>query len=459
MSPNPPTSPVQASTRLSQTIRRARAGGFTLVEMLVATFVLVIILGMTLSITNYANKLLLSTRKKIDAFQESRAGFEVMTRKMSQAMLNTYWDYANGTVGSGTGSPRPQPGSANYATTSGSWQPTQFLRNSQLEFICGPAQAAVTTSGTVGPIIGTSANGAASPYSRIVGDAVFFQAPLGYSDVNATAALPNLLNSCGYFLQFSSDNPDRPSFLVGSEAGVATVGSDALPVKWRFRLKELDLSSEYMYMYQYLSTIATQSNYLSPNYTNWWYSLPLAKKNSGLTTLPFSPVYTLSQNVIALIIQPTRSANYPVPNGAPTELAPYYLYDSRAWASTSAATATSATAIATRNQLPPQVTVTMVAIDEASAARLQSLYGGGNGNTIPTFADSNASNPALPNGLYNSANGASRIFLQASSTPGSGLYDQYATDLGNLEQSLINQHITFRVFSTNVTILQSKFSD
>ena len=77
--------------------------------MLVATFVLVMILGMTLQIIKSANDLFLGTRKRIDTFQEARAGFEVMTRKISQAMLNTYWDYANGTVGSGTGTPRPQP--------------------------------------------------------------------------------------------------------------------------------------------------------------------------------------------------------------------------------------------------------------------------------------------------------------------------------------------------------------
>ena len=68
----------------------------------------------------------------------------------------------------------------------------------------------------------------------------------------------------------------------------------------------------------------------------------------------------------------------------------------------------------------------MVAIDEASAARLQGLNGGSTGNTIPTFSDSNGlPNPALPNGLYDSATGAPEIFLQASSNrPGSGLYDR-----------------------------------
>ncbi len=32
-------------------------------------------------------------RSRIDTFQEARAGFETVTRRLSQAMLNTYWDY------------------------------------------------------------------------------------------------------------------------------------------------------------------------------------------------------------------------------------------------------------------------------------------------------------------------------------------------------------------------------
>ena len=68
-------------------------------------------------------------------------------------------------------------------------------------------------------------------------------------------------------------------------------------------------------------------------------------------------------------------------------------------------------------------------------------------------------NSTLPNGLYDSSTGAPKIFLQASSNPQSGLNDQYQADLANLEQALVNLHITYRVFSTTVTILQAKFSD
>lgn len=442
----------------------AKARGFTLIEMLVATFVLVIILGMTLQITNYANNLFLSTRKRVDAFQEARAGFEVMTRKISQAMLNTYWDYANGTVGSGTGAPRPQPdfsttGKASaYTTASGTWQPTQYLRNSQLHFVCGPTETtSATLSGTtVNTIVGLTANGSTStnPVSRMVGNAIFFQAPVGYSDSTSNAVMPNLLNTCGYFLQFSSDNPDRPTFLQNSAEPGYTGGSVALPLKFRFRLKELALPSQYMYAYQYISG---QTNIVYPN---WWYSQPLAKKTSNTNiALPFSPVYTLAQNVIALVIEPMRSSNYTPPNPNVTEIAPYYFYDSRSW--DAPLRLTTPLSVATRNQLPPQVMVTMVAIDEASAARLQSQYGDALGSTMPTFSDAGVvSSPSLPNGLYDSK-GTPQIFTQASSNVNNPntVNDLYQKDLTNLEQALVNQHITYRVFSTHVTILQSKFSD
>lgn len=459
----------------------AKEGGFTLLEMLVATFVLVIILGLTLQITTSANNLFLGTRKRIDAFQEARAGFEVMTRRVSQAMLNTYWDYANGTVGSGTGAPRPSPdadySTNNYATLSGTWQPTQYLPNSGLHFICGPVQAAITQSGTtVGPIVGTSVNTVASPVKVMVGDAIFFQAPLGYSNTSSNAVMPDLLNSCGYFLQFSSDNPDRPAFLTGTEKGVSAAGSDSLPVRFRFRLKELDLPSQYMYVYQYISQYSAPQpgpTVSYPNYTFYWFSYPLAGLDSNQQPLPFNPVYTLAQNVIALIIEPVRSSNYPSPNPATVELAPYYFYNSRLWADATktgpTAAATSPLAIATRNQLPPQVMVTMVAIDEASAARLQALQT--TMSTMPTFSDAGAANSTLPNGLYNTS-GVPQVFLQASTPPqdavlnstGTGyvsanLNNQYQTDLANLEQALVNEHITYRVFSTNITILQAKFSN
>ena len=445
--------------------------GFTLVEMLVATFVMVIILYMTLQITNYTNSLFMSTRKRIDTFQEARAGFEVMTRKISQAMLNTYWDYV-GTIGSSTNVPRPPPNAANYTAASGSWQPTGYLRNSQLHFVCGQAQ--VTATGTGATALGNSVSSMTNPVVKIVGQAIFFQAPLGYTDVATPALndLPNLLNPCGYFLEFSSDNPDRPAFLTGTEPGVASVGSDALPVKFRFRLKEFNLPAEYNYVYQYTSGSGQEKvGSTGFQYNNWWYGYPLTKHaNSLASPLPFSAKYTLAQNVIALVFEPMRSPNDTVPTGAPEELAPLYFYDTRSW--DQPLVQTTPQSIASRNQLPPQVMVTMVAIDEPSAARMQLLYGGANGSTIPTFSDASTPNSKLSGGLY-STTGVAQIFLyastnssttglpnppQATSGPGSINY-QYGQDLNNLEQALTNLHITFRVFSTNVTILQAKFSD
>ena len=196
---NKPQIPQLAREKFTTVESHAGPRGFTLVEMLVATAVLVLILTMTLQIVNYANTLLLSTRKRIDAFQEARAGFEAMTRKISQATLNTYWDYATGTIGSGTGSPRPAATSSSYFN----FVPTQYLRQSDLDFVSG--QSRVIYAPQLRCHFAEWCQCMASPVVKILGQSIFFIAPTGYSDLATNEVMPNLLTTCGYFLEFSSD--------------------------------------------------------------------------------------------------------------------------------------------------------------------------------------------------------------------------------------------------------------
>ena len=106
-----------------------------------------------------------------------------------------------------------------------------------------------------------------------------------------------------------------------------------------------------------------------------------------------------------------------------TSLAPNYTYDSTV--------ANSNAALDTKNQLPPLIQVTMVAINEASAIRLAQ----GQGTTMPTFGLSTAA--------FNN------LFTNAT---------QMSADLATLEQALANQHIVYRVFSTNLAIKGAKWS-
>jgi len=392
--------------------RHPGKSGFTLVELLVATGILVLILVMTVQITNYATNLMQHTQAKVDSFQEARAGFELMTRKISQAMLNTYWDYADV-----NGNPRT---AANAPT----FVPSSYLRQSELQFISGQSMSSTTQStGLLSALASTRAPLLYTTHS------IFFQAPLGYSSTTtSTATLANLLNECGYFIEFSSDSVDRPNFLT------TTSGTTTIPLRYRFRLKELSIPTESNEIYTYVS------NQFPPN----WITDPL--------TLAAPLKRTIADNIIALIILPMRSPNDPATSGTTAQLAPHYAYDSRAWVTTSptnpvVANADSSPLVGTtRNQLPPLVQVTMVAIDEPSALRLAAV----NGKTMPTFT-----NTALTGGL-------SSIFQTASSATGiaNGQYgDEYLTDLASLQQALANLHITYRVFSTSISISQAKWSN
>jgi len=368
--------------------RLHRDSGFTLVELLVATVILVLILTMTIQITNYTGNLWQRTRGRIDAFQEARAAFESMTRKISQAMLNTYWGYNN-----------PN-------------NPTSYVRQSELRFISGPA------AGVTGLLQTTSTTT----------HAIFFQAPLGYSNTTSNATLPNLLNVCGYYVRFSNDQKDRPTFLSGNTV---------IPYHYRFRLKEMSVAAENVGVY-YPSNTAT-------DYPPDWIANPLQGFDQAGNTLSNSPERTLAENVIALMILPQRSPNDPAPPAGPAELAPNYIYDTQASLNPNSVSAQLQTT--TSNQLPPVVQVTMVAIDEASAARLQVA----NNTTMPTFKDS----AYLPGGL-------SSLFQTASTPAGITAQqygDQFRTDLGTLEKALVHLHITYKVYSTNVSILQAKWSN
>ena len=152
---------------------------FTLVEMLVAVAVSAILLGLVLSITNQVSATVGTVTGKMDAFQSGQAGFDIMTQKLADATLNTYYD---------------------YATSSGI--PTAYIRKSDLHFY-----------------IAQNTNVAGSPANPNSGHSIYFQAPEGYSNTSTTYAnTPGLLNACGYFVEFGPDNTYRPTLFSSSSA-------------------------------------------------------------------------------------------------------------------------------------------------------------------------------------------------------------------------------------------------
>jgi uncharacterized protein (TIGR02599 family) len=290
--------------------------GFTLLELLVTMAVLSLFVMLLFSVTDNSFKLWRSTHSSIAMFDEARAAFDAITRRLSQATVNTYLDYYDSTWAR-------RPNAATNAAGAAAFIPAKYGRASDLHFLSGNAN--------------TILGGTSHP-----GHGVFFFAPLGFTDSNATYAdLPNLLNACGYYIEWGSDKNFRPGFL------------STLPEKNRFRLIE---------------NIQPSQNFVDyPTFTNTDPSDDKDWITTGLKT--DGKPHVLGDNIIALIIRPE------VPEQDATSLGltgkegitGNYTYDSRSVAGQSRSNARDAAQFA---QLPPMLRVVMVAVDEKNAARL-----------------------------------------------------------------------------------------
>jgi len=341
---------------------------FTLVELLISMSVLTVVMLLLLSITDSTQRIWKQTAQRIDAFRSARTAFESMTRRISQATLNTYWDYDSTTA------------------------PTRYVRRSELRFISGNIPQVATA---LSPIPNPS-------------HSVFFQAPLGLvSDITDYGGMENLLNTFGYYIAVTSDAATRPPFL-------------ATPAHTRFRLMELSEPSEALTLYTYSNG--------NPGYkTTEWFATPLTSSSNS---------HIIADNVIALVLLPKLSPadETAITHSAATGtyLALYYNYDSSPLTWPPASTQLSA------NQLPPLVQVTMVAIDESSASRLETIS---NGNAATMVSKLGLG------GLFQTAGN-----LTDNTQAG------YAQDLKTLTDTLQSLHLNYRIFSSEISIRGAKWS-
>lgn len=174
--------------------------GFTLVEVLVSTTLLAVVLLVLVNITDQVQKTYRTTQGKTEQFREARIAFESLTRRISQATLNTYWDYND------------------------PMNPTRYQRQSELRFLTGTGS--VLLPGNL----------------KTTTHAVFFQAPTGLVSNSANSGLENLLNTMGFYIEFGDDSAIRPGILPAS-----------IPLKYRFRLYELVEPAESLSVYKYTS--------------------------------------------------------------------------------------------------------------------------------------------------------------------------------------------------------------
>jgi uncharacterized protein (TIGR02599 family) len=155
--------------------RAVGTAGFTLVEILVGCSVLLLLLVMLLSVTDQTMRTVKTASAQVDAFQAARTAFDLMSQKVSQATMNTYWDYYDASN---------QPRTPSNATT---FVPARYGRASDLHFL-------IQASGTYG-------------------HAIFFQAPEAISADPTRDQTQGLLNAIGYFVQFGNDDAYRPPYI------------------------------------------------------------------------------------------------------------------------------------------------------------------------------------------------------------------------------------------------------
>jgi len=312
--------------------------GFTILEILVASTVLILLLGVLLSTISQTSSVTRGATSKISSFQGARAAFDLMTETLSQATLNSYWDYDN-------------PGT-----------PTKYLRKSELHFLIGSAGVA--------PFAGRPGTG----------QAVYFQAPAGIS--TGFDSLETLLNAAGYFITYGNEDALPAPFPAAAES------------KYRYRLMQAVQPAESLGVYKDTTG-------------NAWV---VDVKDSAV------PV---AENIIYMAAWP-RKAVTEDPRGDALTSAYSYAYDSRL-------NATITPQPETANQMPPAVQVTIVAMDETSAARVCT----------------GAAPPAVISDAF------AGLFVTSNQ-------DQFDADIIALKSNLDAIPINYRIFTAIVPIRESK---
>jgi len=340
---------VRALLRAGSPAGGGGVGAFTLVELLVGSAIMILVVVMLSIMVDRVSATWREADQRVSGFQSARFAFERITRSLSQATLNPYWDYVDS-----AGTRRTRENAATFT-------PAGYGRMSDQAFCIAPAREFTDDGVTL---------------------ALFFQAPIGHVKTATLSRLDHLLNTVGFFVEFNNDSDAatrslKPAFVGGG--------------RWRYRLMEMVQPSEDL-------DVFVQGD-------RGWIT-------GGMADRAARPARPVAENVIALVLEAQTEDGLPLPSAAT------YAYDTRDAASP-----------VTHNQLPPQVQVTLVTIDEHSAARLAGQYGD---EPPPLIAPSSFQDPA-----------------------------RFADDLRDLEAALAGHpaKLNYRVFSVTVRLEAAKWSE
>lgn len=286
---------------------------FTLVELLVSTSIVSLLMFMLVSMTDSASRVWQQGKAKTEQFQEARWAFENITRKVSHATLNTYWDYRY----ADDDLKRLRP-------------PLAYTRQSELRFRTGVMSRLVPNASTFRP-----------------GHGIFFQAPLGIVENEEFETMDRLLNANGYFLEIGDDLQHIPPFL-----------RDLVKPRVRSRLMAFEKPAEELSIFS-----------LPPGKPDdRWFTDVIEQERSN--------VRVIAENIVGLVIHPRLSQTDEAYRKKERKemLCPQFDYDSTR--TSNHEPPLEDPEINPLNQLPPVVFIAMFAIDEASGRRLEETSAG-----------------------------------------------------------------------------------
>jgi len=388
-----------------QKLKSGARPAFSLIELMVSVAVLSILLVIVFQMLDQMQKTYKRTRQTVTEFKDARSGFEEMGRRIGQATMNAYFAYEAGQTSTLYGRKFP------YGKA--------IIRQSELHFVSGPSSVLFKGSKT-------AAEGGKPTHS------VFFQAPFGFCYDRGKLdqsrlqfeQLNSLLNAWGYFVEFNTDELDRPGFLNKLR--------NAPNPRPRYRLMEFRQPTEYLQIYKLgLRDLASPSQ---PT-TYRWFTEGLfsvnsewnTQKQNGTDAKYFRTIRPIAENIIGMIILP-RSSEATGTAAKLEDLAPDYVYDTRRWQSVSK---TAAISIKTRHVLPPILDITFITVDEASFA---------------TYA--------LRTNIVD-AKGDPKLISEELFTKGS----KREKDFEEVEKKLRLLNIEYRVFSSTIRLRESKWVD
>jgi uncharacterized protein (TIGR02599 family) len=344
----------------------SRLHAFTLIEVLVSISVLALMLTILADLMTRTQDTVTQASTHATEFQEARRALDTMTNTVSQATMDAVWAYRR---------------SATDASSI-----IGYDRASDHHFILGPASDLLK-------------EGAES------GQAMFFQAPLGMARSAAKGRLHDLVNCCGFYIEYGSDLTERPDFLKADQA------TKLNPERKRFRLMQYMQPADDSILYGDATKLGL-NRLTSRGQALRWYQNDLHTASKPL-----------ADNILALVLVPYATHVH----GGRTTLAPdpAYSYDSRdfQWNGLNEANK------ARRHQLPAMVGVTIIVADERSYEGL--VYRQGE----QSVAD------------------AVRSVLQNKFTD----HDKFKDDLAMVEQGLNAMQLHHKVLSTVVALRGSKW--